>query len=370
MTADLVARLGLDDKAFAQGLDNAESKASRAFGRVGQTIDSKTAGLRKFSGALSSTVGIATGLLGAFTAVAAIVGGIVVGISKVVKSQREAAEQAERQRMALEKAAESFEEYQVELGLVNPTRLERTINEIEESYHRQVEALKEQFGEWRRNREFWAQEHKFLRGALEAIEQAKRAERERAAIQEYEAEQAHRRFQLEQQRAELQRQRAAEEEAERTRRVEEDNELFALQFRLEEARAKEQNEVVEALERELELRRRILDVQRREGLSDEERVRLIEQAKRIAEAEAQRRERERQAERDAATATGSPTIDAADPRFRTLGAGTGGGAVLLRQTLGGAAQQLDAERNTILARLLESSKVIERRLQGVGGVFV
>ena len=56
-TADFVYSVGADTTALEKSIKDASKKSEAAFGRVGNAIEKKTAGLRKFQGALSSTVG-------------------------------------------------------------------------------------------------------------------------------------------------------------------------------------------------------------------------------------------------------------------------------------------------------------------------
>ena len=53
--------------------ERTESRGSQAFGKLGENIEGRTEGLRKFAGALGAVVGIAAGVAGALTAVVSAV---------------------------------------------------------------------------------------------------------------------------------------------------------------------------------------------------------------------------------------------------------------------------------------------------------
>lgn len=114
--------------------DAAETTGTRmsgAFGDVGQKIEDSTAGLRKFTGALSSTVGAVTAVTGAITGLA--------GILLLLKNRHDAAEEAARkQRSAYNDLIESINEY-------SSTAVTST-KEAEEGFRRVAEAIDAQNG--------------------------------------------------------------------------------------------------------------------------------------------------------------------------------------------------------------------------------
>ena len=72
---DMSHTVGLDDRAFQEGLRRTERSASASMSQVGAAIEKKTAGVRKLSGAISSVAGVWTSTLGVIGLVGGAVGG-------------------------------------------------------------------------------------------------------------------------------------------------------------------------------------------------------------------------------------------------------------------------------------------------------
>jgi hypothetical protein len=72
-------------KAATDEMQGDAAKVGGGFSGIGESIEGATEPARKFAGAISSTVGIVTGMLGAFTAVSAILVGIVALGRKMAK---------------------------------------------------------------------------------------------------------------------------------------------------------------------------------------------------------------------------------------------------------------------------------------------
>lgn len=113
------------------------TRMSGAFGDVGQKIENSTAGLRKFTGALSSTVGAVTAVTGAFTGLA--------GILLLLKNRHDAAEEsARKQRAAYNDLIETIDDYS--------TTAVASAKEAEEGFRRVVDAIDAQNGVVERSR--------------------------------------------------------------------------------------------------------------------------------------------------------------------------------------------------------------------------
>lgn len=96
--ADLVYTMGLDDAEFRARLAQSESAVSRRFGRIGQVIEARTAGVRKFTGAIGSTLGVVTQVTGAFAIMGTVVAGVVAVYQLMNRENKTAIERAERLR--------------------------------------------------------------------------------------------------------------------------------------------------------------------------------------------------------------------------------------------------------------------------------
>lgn len=96
MAFDIVHRVGIDDSAVGQGFRRVEAAAKSSGQRVGEALERKTAGARKLAGALGSTVGIYTQIIGAV----GVVTGAMAGV--VALAQKWTAEEAKRKRLMSE----------------------------------------------------------------------------------------------------------------------------------------------------------------------------------------------------------------------------------------------------------------------------
>lgn len=102
--ADYVYTLGMKDAEFRATLRNSEGHVSRSFGRIGSVIDAKTKGVRKFTGALTGIVGVGSGLLsvvGTLTAIVGLVGSIALHAKREAEARERARKEAERTLIAL-----------------------------------------------------------------------------------------------------------------------------------------------------------------------------------------------------------------------------------------------------------------------------
>lgn len=94
---DLVYRAGINDAEFDRGLKRMEARSAESFGRFGRLVDAKTANVRKFSSALSGSVGALTGMLGAATAVLGVMRLVASAGDANLRTQKASAEAMERQ---------------------------------------------------------------------------------------------------------------------------------------------------------------------------------------------------------------------------------------------------------------------------------
>ena len=103
-TPDYLYSVGADTRQLEKAMADTSKKTEGAFGKVGNAIEKKTEGLRKFQGALGSTVGIATGLLGVFGAVSGAAIGLYAAYEKVAGAAERVAEANRQSNIATQKA--------------------------------------------------------------------------------------------------------------------------------------------------------------------------------------------------------------------------------------------------------------------------
>lgn len=89
---DYVYSVGADTRMLDKAMSDTTKKTESAFGRVGTSIERKTEGLRRFQGALSSTIGIATGLVGVFGAAAGAAAGLYAAYDQIANAADRVAE--------------------------------------------------------------------------------------------------------------------------------------------------------------------------------------------------------------------------------------------------------------------------------------
>jgi len=119
----------VDQKSSKMG-DDVKKKVGGGFKGIGDSIEGSTEGMRKFSGAISSTVGIATGLLGSFVAIFGIIKLIQVGASKITESFKKQSELAPDLTKALENQAQNIKKIREET--VGEIALREKIKELSE----------------------------------------------------------------------------------------------------------------------------------------------------------------------------------------------------------------------------------------------
>ncbi|NQX95873.1 MAG: hypothetical protein HRT64_13305 [Erythrobacter sp.] len=141
-TPDFLYSAGADTRMLEGDLNKAAKHAEGAFGRVGTAIEKQTAGARKFSGALSSTVGIVTGIGGAMAFIAG------VGAS-VVSIYDEMANAAERVASANRKTADEIDRLlrQANSQLGFGSELESRIESVVGPLRATLESLREEYDE-------------------------------------------------------------------------------------------------------------------------------------------------------------------------------------------------------------------------------
>lgn len=103
MTFQLRQTLGLDTSQYDTALKRVRTETDAAFGAMGQKIGQGTQGWRRFSGAISGTVGSVTSLVGVFGLATAAVGGVVAGVSALAAASAKAREEAVAELAAREK---------------------------------------------------------------------------------------------------------------------------------------------------------------------------------------------------------------------------------------------------------------------------
>lgn len=99
--SDVVYNLAVNDAEYRRGIKRAEAETMAGLGRVGASIEAKTANVRKFTGALSSAAGAVTGMLGVLSAAGAAMGLLVAAGNAFAASQERAAVAANKQREAM-----------------------------------------------------------------------------------------------------------------------------------------------------------------------------------------------------------------------------------------------------------------------------
>lgn len=123
--ADLMYSVGADTRALERAMKDTARKTQSAFGEVGETIEKRTAGARKFAGALSSTVGIATGVAGALGFATAAAGGFYAAYEDIAKQAERIAEANERSEKA---TRNTQQDALLRVGQGDPTRGAMTAN--------------------------------------------------------------------------------------------------------------------------------------------------------------------------------------------------------------------------------------------------
>lgn len=98
MAFDIVHRVGIDDTGVSQGFRRVEAQASSSGQRVGDALERQTAGARKLTGAVGSTVGMYTQMLGVVGTVAAAFGGAIALAERWERIERAKATALREQR--------------------------------------------------------------------------------------------------------------------------------------------------------------------------------------------------------------------------------------------------------------------------------
>jgi len=110
----------------AKASEKTGGSINAVFGKVGETLEKSTSGVRKFVGSLSSTVGVVTGMVGAVT-------GLIGVLSLLKRSQDAAAEAAKKQSRATNDLIDQLNDYRD--AVVTSTK------ESEEAFRSVVKAI-------------------------------------------------------------------------------------------------------------------------------------------------------------------------------------------------------------------------------------
>lgn len=353
--ADFVTVMGFEDSAVDRGLQNVDRK----FSVLGTKIEQRTEGVRRFTGALSGTIGVVTGILGVVTLVGGAIGGIIALTQSWKREQEEVAKKAQEtfdRIEAIRKQAADFGRGGFQLGGAEELKALERLQELRTTGALRVNSTAFSADEIAAARE----EEAALLELIERIRDARasaaaqdRIARAFAREEEFARQQEQLRLLEEREAAERRAaEAAAERERERQRAIELEAEGLKRQIEIDEARARGLDEQAEALERQRDLQRTIRSIEESEGLSPAERRDLIERAKETARLEAEAAK----AKRAAAQATGEAT-PAGRAGAVSLAAGTGGGAVLARQALGAGGSPAEQQQ---LATQRSIAKMVER----------
>lgn len=141
--ADLIFTLGLDDAEFKRAIRTTESDVSRVAGRVGSAVEAQTAGARKLAGAISSTVGAVTGVLGAFTVIGGLLLAAGAAMGQLVDDSERLAASAEAEAKARREIADvvSGARLQGALALGGATEFDARRSAVDREANAQIDAL-------------------------------------------------------------------------------------------------------------------------------------------------------------------------------------------------------------------------------------
>jgi hypothetical protein len=414
--ADFVTTVGFDDRQVDRGIQNVDRK----FNVLGANIEQRTEGVRKFTGALSSSIGVAAGVGAAIGAATGAVYGLakayefVAGYQERLNEQARAYERtlassrsivrdfaqsgrrdrgeiddAGARRLDARRAAEEARNAVVEKFLALNAKAVEGITLESEAAERLVELRRRlaevnreaadprTFDEPGRNAALEIQRQALeeqielvaaMRNQLRAVnaeeqrrieyinEQAKKEQAATSAREKAEREEHERRMAMEAERAAAERER----EENRRRAIEREADGIRTQIELEELRARGLDEQAAALERERDLRRQIRAIEEAEGLSPAERRDLIERAKETARLEAEAAKQKRAAIEAGAGPAGAGVTGS--PGAISLAAGLGGDAILTRQALGAGGSPAEQQQ---LATQRGIAKAVERIVQTI-----
>jgi len=144
--AEAYVEIGANISPIEQGLDEARTKTETAtkqigtsaeknigggFEKAGKAIEDSTQGVRKFQGALSSTVGVVTGLIGTVTSLVAVIALAAKGAKEVREHFERQAVLADEITAALERQADALVSLRPNAPTPGEARLQSEIDDLQ-----------------------------------------------------------------------------------------------------------------------------------------------------------------------------------------------------------------------------------------------